>query len=232
MRYVLGVAKPKTKLSRAEQRAETEERVLRVARELFGEQGYDRTTIRAVAARAEVDPSLVMQYFGSKEELFTRVAAGRWPVHELERAELDRFGLLDALLDLFTGRAADEEELAGVKAMLRSSLTNPDAAAATRKVLFEGAAQRLLAPVVDGEDAAMRAELVASMLLGVVVARAFLGVEPLASAKLSNLRPYLRRALITVLEAPPSLRAATKRRRQGTAAGEGIQRPGAGSSKR
>ncbi|MEQ4714939.1 helix-turn-helix domain-containing protein [Nonomuraea sp. B19D2] len=40
------------------------------ARALFAEVGFERATIRAIAKRAEVDPALVMQYFGSKQELF------------------------------------------------------------------------------------------------------------------------------------------------------------------
>src|SRR3954470_13687983 len=53
-------------------RRRTEERILAAAREAFAERGFERTTIRIVAAAAEVDPALVMQYFGSKRELFER----------------------------------------------------------------------------------------------------------------------------------------------------------------
>ena len=35
--------------TRVEQRRRTEERILAAARQLFGEHGYDRTTIRAIA---------------------------------------------------------------------------------------------------------------------------------------------------------------------------------------
>jgi AcrR family transcriptional regulator len=51
-------------LTRAERRRQTEDRILVAARDLFVRLGYERTTIRAIAAAAEVDPSLVMQYFG------------------------------------------------------------------------------------------------------------------------------------------------------------------------
>jgi AcrR family transcriptional regulator len=61
--------------TRIEQRRRTEGRILTAARELFGEQGFDRTTIRAIAARAGSDPGLVMRYFGSKEKLFAQAAA-------------------------------------------------------------------------------------------------------------------------------------------------------------
>ena len=40
------------------------------AGELFAVRGYSNTTIRDIAAKAEVDPALVIRYFGSKEKLF------------------------------------------------------------------------------------------------------------------------------------------------------------------
>src|SRR3954447_6159444 len=57
-------------------RRRTEASILGAARELFAEGGFERTTIRAVAARAGVDPALVMQYYGNKEHLFG--CAARW----------------------------------------------------------------------------------------------------------------------------------------------------------
>ncbi len=44
------------------------------ARRLFAEQGYERTVIRDIAAAADIDPAMVMRYFGSKERLFAEVA--------------------------------------------------------------------------------------------------------------------------------------------------------------
>ena len=59
--------------SRAEQRRHTEARILDAATRVFVAAGYERTTIRAVAAAAGVDAGLVMHYFGSKQELYRRV---------------------------------------------------------------------------------------------------------------------------------------------------------------
>ena len=187
-------------MSRSEKRQRTERRIIDVAVELFALNGYDRTSLRAVARQAEVDPSLVVQYFGSKEGLFARAAVARWPVPHIEAAGPRSLeDAVDSLLDAFVGRADDPVEVAAVTAMLRSSLTNPEAAAATRAVLFAGAAKALLVPVVSGPDAAVRAELAAAMLMGVLVARSLLGVEPLASTPPVGIRPALRAALMSVL---------------------------------
>ena len=52
------------------QQSSTREAILTAARESFLAQGYEGTTIRAVARTAGVDPALVSYYFGSKGDLF------------------------------------------------------------------------------------------------------------------------------------------------------------------
>lgn len=56
----------------------TREAILAAARRQFGEHGYDRATIRAIAAEAGVDAALVHHFYGTKERLFA--AAMRLPV--------------------------------------------------------------------------------------------------------------------------------------------------------
>ena len=48
--------------------------ILAAARERFAESGYEGTTIRGVAADANIDPSMVMRYFGNKDQLFAAAA--------------------------------------------------------------------------------------------------------------------------------------------------------------
>ena len=48
--------------------------ILDAARSLFATRGYEQTTIRAVAAQAGIDASMVMRYFGSKAGLFAAAA--------------------------------------------------------------------------------------------------------------------------------------------------------------
>ena len=59
-----------TACSRAAKRAATAQRILEAARAEFGEHGLEAATIRGIARRAKVDPSLVMQRYGSKAALF------------------------------------------------------------------------------------------------------------------------------------------------------------------
>src|ERR1700722_9773526 len=110
--------------SRAEQRRRTEARILDAATQVFVDAGYERTTIRAVASAAEVDAGLVMHYFGSKQELFRRVIDSG-PVPEFSAAPGQASEqILTALADRL------ESEPAASLTLLRSMLTNPEAAAA------------------------------------------------------------------------------------------------------
>ncbi|MEU6715853.1 TetR family transcriptional regulator [Nonomuraea sp. NPDC046802] len=173
--------------SRAEQRRQTEARILAAARRLFADSGYDRTTIRAVAAAADTDPGLVMRYFGSKDELFARVAAIEpdEPVAGTpeEVAEL----LLAALGDKLTA------DMSATLAMLRSMLTHPDAGEGVRAALTEQ--QRQVADSMPADDAVLRAGLVGALTLGTVIARHLLRLEGVRDADVEDIVGVLRPAV-------------------------------------
>ncbi|WP_346666090.1 TetR/AcrR family transcriptional regulator [uncultured Mailhella sp.] len=51
----------------------TKARILESAERLFTKNPYDNVTMRQIASMAGVDPSLIIRYFSSKEELFSAV---------------------------------------------------------------------------------------------------------------------------------------------------------------
>ena len=110
--------------SRAEQRRRTEARILDAAAQVFAAAGYERTTIRAVASAAGVDAGLVMHYFGSKQDLFRRVIDAV-PVSEVSGAPEQA---TEQILAGLASRLASEPVAS--LTMLRSMLTNPEAASA------------------------------------------------------------------------------------------------------
>jgi AcrR family transcriptional regulator len=67
-------------------RRSTSDRILEAARTLFSERGYEATTVRAIAAAAQVSAATVILYGDSKEALF----------ESLYRTEVDRI-FADAL---------------------------------------------------------------------------------------------------------------------------------------
>lgn len=181
--------------TRAARRAATAQRILRAAQEEFGEYGHEGATVRGVARRAGVDPSLVLQHYGSKNELFA-VAT------QLHRGGVD---------DLKPSSTPDEVaehlfEILGVRlgtlppqtrALVRSMLTAPEATAAMRNFLNERVEN--LARTDDREDAALRAALTVSSILGLTIARHFLTLDALADISDEQigtvLRPWLTAAL-------------------------------------
>ncbi|TDE56709.1 TetR/AcrR family transcriptional regulator [Nonomuraea mesophila] len=193
------------RLSRAERRRQTENRILAAARRLFATLGYDRTTIRGVAAAAETDPGLVMRYFGSKDALFARVAevAPDQPVAGTpeEVAEL--------LLAAVAGKL--ESDAPGTLAMLRSMLTHPDAGDEVRAAIAEQ--QRQVSASLPTDDAVLRAGLVGALTIGVLLSRHLLQLEGVRDAGAAEIVSVLRPAVhaITQGAAEPDPRSPRRR---------------------
>jgi len=160
------VSEPK---SRAARRAATAQRILDAARAEFGEHGLDGATIRAIARRANVDPSLVMQHYGSKAALF----AVAIQLDEPGPGEIEAH--LHDVLDVRLAALPPE-----TKALVRSMLTAPEAAASMSAFLNERVAN--LSRAMGGGDSDLRAALIVSSILGLTIARHFLELDALTSA--------------------------------------------------
>ena len=82
---------------------DTKAAILAAARERFAADGYERTTIRAVAADVAIDPSMVMRYFGNKEGLFAAAADFDLQLPDLSGTPVEGIGsaLVAHFLDRF-----------------------------------------------------------------------------------------------------------------------------------
>lgn len=103
----------------------TRERILDAARALFAEQGFERTTIRAIAGAAEINPSLVIRYFGSKEGLFAASTDIDLRVADLSQVPEEERGetIVRRFLDRWEGPEAGEE----LPIMLRAAASHEGA---------------------------------------------------------------------------------------------------------
>ena len=149
--------------TRAEQRRQTEDRILTAARELFGEHGFDRTTVRMIATRAGSDPGLVMRYFGSKEKLFAQ-AASIPPDGPIEGSPAE---IAEQLIAALTGKLT--EEPAAALAALRAMFSHPEAAGEVRTAMTTQ--QRQIAKQLPGDDALVRSGVLGALTLGLVISR-------------------------------------------------------------
>jgi AcrR family transcriptional regulator len=149
----------------------------------FAARGYDATSLRAIARRAEVDPSLVHHYFDDKADLFAAsiqapVRPDRLAAHILEGPrELIGEGLVRALLTALE----DPKARARVVSLIHTALGQEFAATLLRQFLTREVLGRVAARV-GGDEAELRASLAASQMVGLIVARYGIRVEPLASA--------------------------------------------------
>jgi AcrR family transcriptional regulator len=183
--------------------------ILAAARASFAELGYDRTSVRGIAARAGVDPALVHRFFGSKDDLLvaalTVMMSPRERIPDLMEGEQTELGerLMRYFLSVWE-QSPSREVLIG---MLRSSMSNEHAATLLRE-FFGGEVLARVAGALGHEDARLRATLVASQLLGVAMVRYIIRIEPLASASAETIvaayAPTLQRYLTEELRLPPS----------------------------
>ncbi|MBD0338663.1 MAG: TetR/AcrR family transcriptional regulator [Thermoleophilia bacterium] len=183
----------------------TRDAIAEAARRLFGGGGYDRVTLRAIAAEAGVDPALVLHYFGSKERLFLSVAGLPVPPQEVlaRLAEGDRASAGLRLTRFVLDRLADPRERARITAVVRAAVSEPAAA----KLMREQLTLELMLPLAEAlgsEDAALRANLAGSQVVGLIMARYVVGIEPLASAPAETVAaavaPTLQRYLAEPLD--------------------------------
>ncbi|MFF2078449.1 TetR family transcriptional regulator [Kitasatospora sp. NPDC058162] len=180
---------------RGERRSRSRQAILAAARELFSELGYEQTTVRAVAHRAGVDPALVMKHFGSKEQLFDAVSEIGLSFGGALGGPADRLGerLLAHVLADIDGRPDRSMPV------LRSMLTHPQAAEAVRCAVADPG-NSPLADALTGDEVELRATLVGSVTLGLLVTRYLLRVPEVDQAPAERLVELLGPCLRPLLD--------------------------------
>jgi AcrR family transcriptional regulator len=161
--------------------------ILKAAQDLFAAHGYERTTIRDIAARASIDAAMVVRYFGSKDALFARAAQFDLRLPSLDGVEPAGIGaaLVRHAIALWEGDGGG-----GLVILLRAAASNAEAAAKVREVF---AAQVLPAVARAGgkAEARTRAGLVASQMLGMALCRHILKLPPVAEMSPDDIVRYV-----------------------------------------
>ncbi len=180
--------------------SDTRERILTSARNLFARNGIDKSSIRAIAKDAGVDPALVHHYFGTKTQLFA--AAIHIPIDPMQvigplrEVPVEQLGhtLPSILLALW-----DSEMGKGFVAELRSLLAGNDVTlirSFLQEVITQEVGTRVDNPPGSGP---IRIQFVASQLVGVVMARYILELDPFKSLPVDQIAetiaPNLQRYL-------------------------------------
>ena len=186
------VASARKKTGRRPGGPDTRQVILDAARAEFAAHGYENTSMRGIARSAEVNSALLHHYFGTKDQLF--LAALDFPLHPRDVLDQvlggERDGVGERLMRFAFTLLENPASRERVLAVLRAAATNEQMAR-----LLRGFMQREvvtpIAAVLDVPNPQLRAELVMTQIVGIVMGRYVIAVEPLASAPVDDLVPLL-----------------------------------------
>ncbi|MEU3277828.1 TetR family transcriptional regulator [Streptomyces antibioticus] len=175
----------------------TRDAIRTAARERFAADGYERTTIRAVAKDAGIDPSMVMRYYGNKEGLFAAAVAVDLRLPDLSTLPRDEVGraLVTHFLDMW-----EENEV--LTALLRVGVTNEAGAARMQTIFRDQLLPTARAVCPDPEQSGTRAALCATQLLGLALTRYILRLPPVVTLPRAELTAWLSPTIHRYLTAP------------------------------
>jgi AcrR family transcriptional regulator len=161
----------------------TREAILAAASRAFAEQGYPRTTLRAIARDAGVDTRLVTHYFGSKQDLFVQVVELPFDPEVAMAAVLGPGpdGVGHRLASFAVGMLETPSARRTMTGLLRAAASEEEAAVRVRDLLVS----RLLTPLarhIGGDQPELRASLTGAQIAGLAFARHIVGLPRLAEA--------------------------------------------------
>lgn len=166
---------------------------------LFAAHGYDAVSLRDIGAAADVQASVVIRYFGSKEELFRQVLTTSRPDHfEPEILPELPQRLCRALID--PPPTDSFRRRAQVHQIAARSLGSAEA----REMIAADLNERYidaLARILPGDDALARAGLVVSIVMGVRMMRQVVEAPALGDDQRAQLKPLLE-AILAQLTQP------------------------------
>jgi len=160
--------------------AATRAAILAAARAQFARAGYEGAYLRDIAAEAGADAALINRYFGGKEGLFAQVLQGAIRSDKLFSGERAAFGRHVARV--FADRLGPQTEtgLEAYSLILRAAVSQT-----TAPLLSTAVEARFMGPIaawLGGEAAHVRARLISSIFIGLLVER-LIRNEPLPDAE-------------------------------------------------
>jgi AcrR family transcriptional regulator len=168
---------------------DTSQSILEAARRLFAERGFDKTSIRAIATEAKVDPALVHHYFGTKDKLF--LASMNAPINPGELVPQALAGPREEAGERLVRMALtvwDSPAGAAALALFRSALSNEWTARLLREFVITQVLRKAVVEMsLDPAEAPMRTGLLATQIAGLLTTRYVLKIEPVASAPAETL---------------------------------------------
>lgn len=186
------------------------EQILDTARRLFAEHGFEGTSLRQIARDAAVDPAMMHHFFKGKDELFALSVAlpadpaevlagvdGHDPQHRAE-------AIIRAVMRLWDSPAQHS-----LVAFIRGTIGSKAKTTLLREMVTRTILPRVMAGVPGtAAEISLRSNLVASQMVGLMLVRYVIRLEPLASASQDDvvrlIAPNIQHYLTGELQPPES----------------------------
>ena len=190
---------------------ETREKILAAACTRFGDVGFEATTIRSVAAEAEVDPALVMHYFKNKQGLFDAVVSSLQELPGRLEDVADLKGYIAQYLQLWEA----EDMGSRLKAVLRAGVGSSHASGVLRQYMDEQflelvSQSKLSATVFDTPEKRERIPFIGAMLVGVAITRNVILVPYVREKTIDELAEIYAAACEAIMETRPQADNSTR----------------------
>lgn len=172
----------------------TREAILRAAQTAFAQRGYGAVGVREITGAADVNPSLVSRYFGSKERLFEEALADLLDTRLL--TEVPREGYGKAVMRAFT---ADTGGRVNPLPILVLATADP----VSREIADRLLRSLVIEPLVkwfDRPDAEERAARMVMLASGFFTYRLLYPLEPLTGAASPATRAWLEQQFQALVE--------------------------------
>jgi len=158
--------------------------ILDTARRLFAEHGFEGTSLRQVAREAGVDPAMIHHFFKGKDELFAQsVALPADPAHVLEGVDRHDPGQRAEAIVWAVLRLWESPAQHSLEAFVRGAIGSKAKTLLLKEMVTRAILSRIMAGVTGTpEEVAIRANLVATQMVGLMLVRYVVRMEPLASA--------------------------------------------------
>jgi AcrR family transcriptional regulator len=180
--------------------AASRQALLRAAQELFGQKGFERTTIREIGERAGVDAALIARYFGNKAELYVAAVVAE----DAAVSGPAEFSGLAQIADTLVRRSDERGPGPIMQALIRSD-TSPEIRVAARERL----ARRVVEPLAEDiagqhlDRPRLRAEIAVSALYGISLSRSLGWFEDIRSVPRAELAALVTEVLTHLTATPP-----------------------------
>lgn len=163
--------------------ADTRATIVVAAAAEFASRGYEAASMRSIARKAGVDPALVHHYFPEKADLFAEsISAPIRPdriVKEILAGPREQIG--ENIVRYLLGALEERSARTRIISLIHTALGQEFAATMLRQFLLREVLRRI-AEVIGGDDPELRASLAASQIVGLILVRYGIRIEPLASA--------------------------------------------------